>query len=361
MKRAVILFLGILLFISGCDRYDHETYSNAELEAGFMQFCESLQTASADNLDGVMNWYSDEYLHNGRDKTGIENMYLACFTEYDDSLSLSGKIVEYWKSYRIVWELRGNYPDSSFVLTEEEDFLLESENKYVFYGNQVEQWEFNADMPVVLIQYFTSTTCGSCPLVAEKLEEMHNILGEQLVVLEYISDADPGGNFFPEILYYTPDPSPPFSAIQGEFLIRSAGEAALTAYESRYEQALAEQLLFRFTALELSVAGNTVTGSIYWEELGELNGYNLQLRAVLLEEEPDLHYTSAPSVYFENRVLGGTQQDYDSALSNAELTIECNIELPEKISFVVWLQDMPEDWDISGAQVYNVIKVLWGE
>jgi hypothetical protein len=41
--------------------------------------------------------------------------------------------------------------------------------------------------------------------------------------------------------------------------------------------------------------------------------------------------------------------------------VACNIELPEKVSMVVWLQSKGENWNVSGAKIYNVIKGKLGE
>jgi thiol-disulfide isomerase/thioredoxin len=358
MKRLWI-FIGLLALFAGCDRYDHDVYSDAALESSFMIFSDSLSAGGAEDLGGIMTWYSDEYLHNTMTKTDIEHKYEAYYHEYGDSLVLAAELLEYWKTGRIRFELRGMFGEDNFLISEIEDYFMADGGDYLFFGNQVAPPALNPDLPVVLFQYFTSTTCSNCPDVARKLKEMHSDLGEQFVALDYIYDQDPGGVFFPEATYYEAY-SQPTIIVQGDYKIIGAGGAALLAYQSRYEQALAEPLQFRFTSLEISVSGNIVTGIVTWEELVSLTGEGLMLRAVLLEEEPDLHYISS-SVYFENRVLGGAEQIYDSNLSVGEISVACNIELPEKVSMVVWLQSKGENWNVSGAKIYNVIKGKLGE
>jgi thiol-disulfide isomerase/thioredoxin len=360
MKRILMLLILTVLFVSACDRFEHDVYSDANLEASFGQFNLSLSAASVDSLDAVMSWYSEYYLNDKETKSDIEHEYISYFGEYGSDLMLSTKNMEYWKTHRIVFEIWANLPDTSFVLVERVDFLTETDGSFIFYGNQISPPPLNPEFPVVMMQYFTSTTCGNCPSVARKLEEMLNTYGGQLVVLEYIYDADPGNAYTPEALYYNAG-SQPTSIVQGEYSITGASEASLAAYESRFEQSLADSLSFRFTSMDLAISGNTVTGTVNWEELAELDGENLQLRAVLLEEEPDLHYSIAPAVYFENRVLGGAELDYDNTLSSATLSVDSNIELPEKVSLVVWLQDRVEDASVNGAHIYNVIKEMGGE
>ena len=359
MKRAIMLIIVISLFISACDRFEHDVYSDANLEESFMEFDSSLSTASAEDLSGIMNWYGDDYMNDLSTKFDIQLEYLSYFEEYGDSLTLHAEIIEYWKTNRIEYELKGSLGRESFLITEKEDYLIMSEGSYIFYGNQVAPPPLDPELPVVMVQYFTSTTCGNCPLVASLLEEMHNELGEQIVALEYIYDEDPAGLFIPEALYYNAG-SQPTSIVQGEYTIIGAGEASLAAYQSRYEQALAEPLIFRFTGLELAISGDTVTGTLSWEELGELSGENLQLRAVILEEEPDLHYISS-SVYFANRVIGGAELDYNETSSIAEISVASGTALPAKFSLVVWLQDRVDDPSVSGAHIYNVIKKMGGE
>ncbi|MCF7913048.1 MAG: thioredoxin [Candidatus Cloacimonetes bacterium] len=360
MKITLMLLILTLLLVSACDRFDHDVYNDANLEASFGQFNLSLSAASLDSLDGVMNWYSEDYLNDNDTKSDIEHEYMSYFLEYGPDLMLSAKNMEYWKTNRIVFKIWITLPDTSFAIAEKEDFLIETDGNFIFYGDQIDPPPLNPEFPVVIMQYFTSTTCGSCPLVAEKLEEMLNTYGGQLVVLEYISNQDPGSVYMPEALYYNAGEQPT-SIVQGEYPIIGSEAAALSAYKSRYEQALADTMVFRFTSLDLTISGNTVTGSVNWEELLEFSGENLQLRAVLLEEEPDLHYSTAPSVYFENRVLGAAELDYDETASSAAISVVSNIELPEKISLVVWLQDRVENASISGAHIYNVIKKMGGE
>ncbi|MDP8211443.1 MAG: hypothetical protein P9M05_11555 [Candidatus Stygibacter australis] len=359
MKRAIMLIIVISLFISACDRFDHDVYSNANLEESFMEFDSSLSTANAEDVSGIMNWYSDDYLNDAETKIDIEHEYLSYYFEYGDDLMLNAMILEYWKTNRIVFEIWGTLADSTFVIAEKEDHFIISSGDYKFYGNQVSPPPLNPELPVVMVQYFTATNCGNCPLVGTKLEEMHNELGEQIVVLEYVNDEDPGDTYMPEALYYGAGTAPT-SILQGDYTIISASEASLAAYQSRYDQALSEPLIFRFTSLELATSGDTVIGTLTWEELGELSGENLQLRSVLLEEEPDLHYIDSP-VYFANYVIGGAAIDYDGTSTSAEISVTSGMPLPEKWSMVVWLQDRVANASANGAHIYNVIKKMGGE
>jgi len=360
MKKVLFsLLLGVLL-ISACDRYDHEPYENAELEASFIEFSESLANANADSLSGVMEWYDPDYRNNNQNKLFIEYEYRQMFSDYGDSLSMNGELKGYWKTYRIVWVLTGSYQDSILFAIEREDFIVEEEGIYRFYGNQIVTQELNENLPVVLVQFFTGTQCGNCPAAAEKLEDMHNNYGEQLVVIEYVNDSDPGGNYLHEAGYYAAYEQPT-ALFQGNYKIVGAGEDKLNEYEKRYAQALNRTLDFRFTSLDISINDNTVTSTVVWEELTELSGENIQLRAVLLEEEPDLYYNVAPSVTFENRVLAAVEQAYNNSEKSAELILDCSIDLPENVSLVVWLQNMPNSWEDNGAQIYNTIKRELGE
>jgi thiol-disulfide isomerase/thioredoxin len=360
MKRAISWLAVVFLLISACDRFEHDTYSNAQLEASFKRFAESLNTAGMDDISGILEWYSPDYLHNTQTIEDMESRYLEFYLEFGEELSLSAAILEYWKTNRITWQLLGIMADSVFVIAEYEDYLIKSGEDYLFYGNQVAPPELDENLPVVLVQYFTATSCGNCPIVAEKLEDMHNEFGDQLVVLEYLYDHDPGQSFMPEVTYYEAY-SQPSSIIQGQYIIIGSGESSLTAYESRYHQALAQPLEFRFTQAALSINGNSVTALVSWEEIAGLSADNLQIRAVLLEENPDLHYISAPSVRFENRVICSSDIPYNNSENSTELVLQSSIDLPDVFSVVVWLQNRPENWQTDEAKVFNVIKQVWGE
>jgi len=137
MKRAIMLIIVISLFISACDRFEHDVYSDANLEESFMEFDSSLSTASAEDLSGIMNWYGDDYMNDLSTKFDIQLEYLSYFEEYGDSLTLHAEIIEYWKTNRIEYELKGSLGRESFLITEKEDYLIMSEGSYIFYGNQV--------------------------------------------------------------------------------------------------------------------------------------------------------------------------------------------------------------------------------
>lgn len=360
MKRAVLLLIGLLLLMSGCDRYEHEVYSSVVLESGFMDFSESLLEATIDDMSSIMSWYSDEYLHDALTKSDVEHHYLAVFFEYGEELQLSAELKDYWESNRVIWDLVGTLPDSSFVIETQEDYVSETEGSFRFIGNQAAPPELDANLPVVMVEYFTAISCGNCPEAAEKLEEMHNEYGEQLVVIEYVFDSDPGNSVSEEVTYYEAY-SQPTSVFQGQYMITGAGEASLQSYDTRYEQCVSAELQFRFTALNLSVEGEDVVAEISWENLAELSGADLRIKAVLLEENPDISYNSAPAVYFENRILKAAELEFNSQITETQLTLESPVELPEDFSVVVWLQNRPESWDSASSIIYNTIKTSWGE
>ena len=362
MKRILLVILPLLLLLSACDRYEHETFSDAAIEADMQSFFTVLETAVEDNLDNVLAWYSDDYMQDEVDKPGVELNYQVYFLEYGYDLVLSGEIVEYWKTGRVVWELYGNLPDTGrgeFLIAEIEDFLITKNGSYVFYGNQVKQHEIEYSKPVVLAQFFTATTCGNCPEAATKLEEMHNEYGEQLVVLEYVADSDPGGAYYPEAMYY--GGAQPSAIFQGEYLVVGAGEASLGEYDARYQQIVSNDAIFRFRALGIEVNENTIIANLIWETLGELDGDDLMLQAVVLEEDPDMYYIFSPSVYFENRVMAKEEIAFDENLTSAEITLDVTIDPEATYSVVVWLQNRPGSWTNDTGHVYNVIKKEMGE
>lgn len=360
MKRLTFLLLGLLLILCGCDRYEHEVYEDVALEVSFLEFSVGLSNASQSNLDPIMSWYAADYLHDKATYADIEHDYMIIFYEYGDSVELSGNLVEYWETGRITWELKGTIADSSFVIETREDVVVMDSGSMKFYGNQVSPPDLNEAMPVVLVQYFTSTTCGNCPQAALQLEEMHDEYGEQLVVVEYVSDHDPAGTYFPEALSYYGAGTQPTTLIQGEYKIVGAGEADLAEYETRYQQAVNAPLNFRFTSIDLQVSGDMVIAAVEWEDSGITGAEDLRLMAVLLEENPGYSYSAAPSVFFENRVIQAENMPYDAALTSAEIELSSSDDLPDEVRVVVWLQNRPEEWS-SAAKVYNVIQQELGE
>ncbi|MCF7919009.1 MAG: hypothetical protein K9N06_03725 [Candidatus Cloacimonetes bacterium] len=359
MKKVFLLIIPLLL-LSSCDRFEHEPFKSAVLEGDMLSFFSALQSASADSLDGVMEWYSSGYLQDKQNKADIEHQYANYYLEYGNDLQLLGNLEDYWKSGRVLWELQGTLPDrSTFLIAQQEDYLHKEGDHYFFIGNQVSPPELDPSKPVILVQYFTATTCGNCPAASTKLSEMHDEYGEQMVILEYVADSDPGSVYFPESIYY--GGAQPSAIFQGQYRVVGAGAANLQEYEARYQLAVSEELQFRFTSLDINVSGNTIIADVSWETTGILTGDDLMLRSVVLEEDPDMHYIFSPAVYFENRVIAGMETNFEESITNTELTLEVSIDLPPKFSVVVWLQNHPETWTGDTGQVYNVIKKVVGE
>lgn len=354
MKQILFLFI-LLVFISSCDRFEHELFKSAEIEAALGEFFSDLETITADSLEVVLDWYSEDYLNDKQDKYDIENTYENYFLEYGDDLILSGELVEYWNSKRLIWDLLGILPDSTFIISQNEDYLIMEDGGYRFYGNQEAPPALDESKPVVLVEFFTSTFCTNCPSASMKLEEMLAEYGEQMILIEYVQDKDPAMLYSPESGYY--GAFQPGVVFQGEFLINGAGENSLAEYDMRYTQAVEEFLEFRFTDIEMTLSGMEVNLEVSWEFLTEINIANLQLRAVLLEENPDFHYNASPSVHFENRIIAGRDVPFDESRSGATITIDLVEALPADYSAVVWLQCKPEEWTAGEAKVYNAIKV----
>ena len=166
MKRVLMLVLTVL-FVSACDRFEHDVYSDANIEASFGQFDLSLSAANVDSLAGIMNWYSEDYLNDAETKSDVEHEYMSYFGEYGDSLILNAMNMEYWKTNRIVFEIWVNLPDTSFVIAEKEDFLMEVDGNYIFYGNQVapppsESGFFSSYDAIFHIHYLWELSISSC-------------------------------------------------------------------------------------------------------------------------------------------------------------------------------------------------------
>lgn len=356
MKRLLILLVALLVLVS-CDRFEHEPFEDAALEADMQAFFTGLSNATEDDLSPILGWYSEEYLNDKETKADIEHEYAVIFYQYGDDLVLGGELQGYWSSDRIEWTLTGTQDDSTFTIEEKIDYIRNESGTYKLYGNQVSPPELDETKPVVLVQYFTATTCGNCPDAARKLEEMEAEHGEQIVVIEYVANSDPAGLYWGESDYY--GAAQPSTVFQGEYRIDGAGETNLAEYDIRYSQAVESELVFKFIDLEATVFDNSVDLWITWDQLIDITDENLMIKAVLLEENPGMTYIFDQSVYFENRAIAGAEQEFLPDAESASLSLDLEIELPEDVSVVVWLQNVPEEW--GNSKVYNVKKIKLGE
>ena len=173
--RCLALLLLALLFLSACDRFEHE-FTEVEVEDLQSLVFTPLQNAlsgGAASLDQTMSYFSDDYVHNGIYKSDLEAWLSNIFAQDPDAQSkVTVKNIQQIdaSNANVNWNLRITsstkevLADSTFT----GDTLQKQADKWLLRGNRVSCVVPNPKQ-IAVLEYFTFLGCPNCPPVEAKL------------------------------------------------------------------------------------------------------------------------------------------------------------------------------------------------
>jgi len=339
----------MILILFACDRFEHEIYENAQIEATFNEFSGTIQSVNADSIQIVMEFYNDNYLNDAFHKADIQAQLLGYINEYG---SLSVVLNSYYKDLSIHWTLYGIPANEKNIeeITSFSDILTKTDSGYEFYGNQIEPPEYDPSKPMVVAQFSTSTTCGNCPAGAEKLAELQREYGGQFIYLEYALDGpDPTNNFFPFAQYYN-IPSQPTAIFQGVSIAAGGDAETINSYTTRYEQAAEVEKSITINLENIEINGSSVSGTAIIDSLENIPISDLKLETALILKHSDYEYTNGHQELHNVVFATGT-----FIIENQEIifSLDSTIEITEEALLVVWVQTKVDTYDSQTCKIYD--------
>lgn len=345
MKKFLILFCFILILFA-CDRFEHEIYENAEIEATFNEFSEIVQSMNADSIQIVMKFYNDDYLNDAFYKADIQAQFLGYINEYEN---LSVVLNSYYKDLSIQWSLYGIPANEKNIeeIAAFSDILIKTNSGYEFYGNQNKPPDYDPSKPMVVAQFSTSTNCGNCPEGAENLAELKRSYGGQFIYLEYVFDGPEPTNIFIPFAQYYGIYSNPTVVFQGQFIIEGSDAES---YFTRYEQAAEAEKLISINLENIEVNGNSVSGTAIIVDLENIPISDLKLETALILKISDYEYNNVHQKLHNVVFATGT-----FAIENSEIdfSIDSTIEITEEALLVVWVQTKDDPYDPQTCKIYD--------
>lgn len=355
LKIFLILLSITALLLLGCDRFERELvqpFQPADFSAElFTPLGESLQSATADNLDPVLNFFSPYYLHSGSTqaelRTWLGGIYLL---EAEPVFEVSFSRVRQVSASSAVadWRLKARRPDWGEVLVDTtfvDDELIRLSDGWKFLGNGLSSTG-QVSKQHVIVEYFTFLGCPNCPPVEAKLRSLAALYPGRFTFMEYHTSpplqAEPNTTYN----YYTaglPNASVPLSVLQGQTLLQGNQEAVLNSYVTATQGFAAQESGISYGQPSFAVNGRDISGNIVLNcNQPDLNTAGMVLNVVLIEEE-----VTAQGQTRHNVVRGKARVPLTAASLGQPVSFNLRsvTEIAEDCALVIFAQTMPSTFD----------------
>ncbi len=360
MIKTVILTLAVcLVLVSSCNRFDN-TFEPQETDASFEDRIEDFGShlekfLLQGEIAGIMEYYADDYLHDGNTKEDVDRYFESIIDQQPDSVVVEFKDTDV-SALSFTYSLLAMQGDRLIVDTSFVEFTTSESSGYMLMGNQLYSEE--TENRRVLVELFTARLCPNCPYVEAALYSLKQRMGDLFYYIEYhMQNPFNFGN--QDIAGYYGAGSVPVGIIQGtDRIIGGDEQDSLGDYEYAISQHFnLEEELF-FTNFEYVVHDEEISFTIdigkYIEDIPE----NLKFKYVLIEKESSLNNLQGEP--FRNVVVSKGDLELTGDMFDDKASIDINLELPDfefnYPAIVVWAQTIEDIYDEDTSLVHNVYE-----
>jgi hypothetical protein len=362
----LVIILTLLTAVS-CDRFKHtfapagDTNLQAEV---FTPLADSFAVFTSTNLAPVMDFYAEDYLHNGQYKSNREEWYQTTLQQnagsvfeialYETELVNDTLATANWR-LTVTDNTKMVICDSLFTGEE----LVKREGKWYLYGNRD---DCGCNPPVtqrVLLEYFTFQTCPNCPVVEELLHSLYLSFANEMTYLEYHLNDPMALAANLNLFQYYGLTNMPVTIFQGETVIYGNNEDNEVVFTQLVQNLANQPAKIGLTDLQHTFTGNALNGSVKVEiKDAGVSQDNLKLKYVIMERVSD-QYVNAEQVPCKNVVLtsGITSLAGADLQQNINFNLTFNGILPSDAYLVIWAQEVPAGF-ANNASVYHALESL---
>ncbi len=367
--RCLALLLIALLFVSACDRFEHDF---TEVEAEDLQSLvftplETALSGGAASLDQAMSHFSEYYVHNGIHKSDREAWLSGIFAQNPGAQSrVTVKNIQQLdaSNANVNWNLlitsssKEVLADSTFI----GDTLKKEEDRWLIRGNQCACVVPNPEQ-VAVLEYFTFLGCPNCPPVEAKLHELQLAYPNHLIYVEHHTTGPLMVSGDPTFTYYGSG-SVPLTIFGGK--VKQSGSSAdvLETYDPLVQQLISVDSPMLYSDITYTQDQQTFSGSVKLNpQLAGFDQNDLYLNVVLIEKTSRFQNTQGANLH--NVVRGKSIIDISSSdLSQSiDFSVTCaDAKPPEDLSLVIFAQKRPDTFAnnatiLSGTEIQlNVAK-----
>lgn len=355
MKKIIYIIIVVAFIVTACDRFKHsynEVVSQTEDE--FIQYFEEQTSLNLreNNINTVLEYYSDTYLNNGLTKSGISSFYNSKEWTENALMTITLSNDSKTNAYNILVSDTGIDFDTTWV-----DYLSKVNNKWLWSGNQ----ESDIELPqkIVIAQAFTGLTCPNCPFSEAELNAIYQANPNNFIILKYHVGDSLATYSQPtmEASYYGLN-SLPTVIFDGQNVLVGASTEILDSYEVIAENMITEEAQVFLDLESYSFVGNTITGNVNISFDNTFDTSNLYLYYVIYEDETTaLNAVNEPAtkvVRERNRKLLEDLQNN----STIDFSIESDHFTDTDLNLVLWIQRIQDvsNQNLETDKIYNAIK-----
>lgn len=373
MKRALLILLPVLLLLlaAGCDRFSHEFRPPEQTDfsqALFTPLGTAFANAGTDNLQGVMAWYTDDYLHFGATKEDRRQWMQDIYALHGDAVAQVTMLAAEQQADTLAianWRLvintlsKGVLADSTFT----GERLVKRSGKWMLKGNQMSCSVPNPNQRVIL-EYFTFLGCPNCPEVEAKLHDLQVQYPDQLSYVEHHTSPPlwvPGEGTY---AYYG-SPSVPSTVFQGQNILSGSATETLDSYAPIVANLASQAASVRYSNILYTLESQTLSGSVRLTPLvQDLSTQDLVLNVLVIDKVST--YTNTQGENLRNVVRG--KSTYVLSSANLDNPIPFNVAItgtvPDDAHLVIFAQKKPSAFAnasviYSGAEIPLISQKQW--
>jgi len=362
VKLTLILLILTLLLAVSCSRFEHDFDPPEDFEAAlFNPLQAALDSLTATNIAPVMDFFADEYLHNGITKAGREEFLQSLYsvsTELIFTVDMANAEFTNDNNAIATWNLKV-YSDSTKALLADSTFvndrLIKRNGKWLLMGNGI-SGGIQTQKQRIIIEYFTFVGCPNCPVVANHIRQLQASYPTQLSYVEYHASGElsQGMAHNDLMMYYSAFPNP-VSVVQGNTKLTGSTPDVLSTYTQSVALQSEVDASVKLENFSYQITGNQIDCSIKVNTLvQDFDLTNVKLRYVLLKKTWDFANPSAEAHH--NVALAKGSIDLATQDLSQPISFSLTKEIPADAAMLVFVQKVPSTFN-SDATIYNGIEV----
>jgi hypothetical protein len=366
MNYKILILAIVVVLLASCSRFDHDFAPKEVIDFEAVLFA-PMQVAfdgiSGTNLEPVLDYFSEDYLHSGIDKAGRE-AYLQSLYSVSSDLDFVVSLIEAQELNSTEgvasWNLKVYTADSKTLLADStfvNDRLQKQNGAWKLRGNGIDG---NSDSikQRIIIEYFTFVGCPNCPIVESRIRQLQTAYPTQLSYVEYhVSGELSFGMSHNDLLaYYAAYPSP-VSIIQGGNKLSGSTTDILDSYTNLTGILAEVDAQIKLENFSYSVDNRSISASIRLNPL--VQGFDqdqLRLKYVLMKKTWNFANPEADPHHNVALAKGSVDISAHDLANEVSFELISPIDIPADAYMLVYVQKVPASF-ANNATIFNGIEV----
>lgn len=342
----------LIIFIISCDRFEHNFTSTevVSFEDFTNDFTNDLYTFLLhDDIESIMNYYSDDYLNNGMNKNDVEDYFQSLSNGISNNLVVTIIGINN-DSLKFIYNISD---DSTSVDTTIIEYCIKKQDNYKLFGNQLTP----QNPQKVLVELITGMWCPNCVYCEEALHDLKEEYGDKFYYIEYHLNDPLDIGALDLFNQYGIDPAAPYTFVQGQIKITGGSSDSKEIFRNILLPLFDVNASVVIDSLNYEIANDSLCGELKIRFEDDINFDNLYLKYVLVEEKTN--YTHQFSGDTCRQVVLAKGEHYignEDFSESIEFSLSMPDNPPDDLLLYVWVQKITDPYNYNVCKIYNVIK-----